>query len=59
MIPYILAIDAGTTSSRAIVFDKDTKKIEKLEFQITSTKYKSENYAEYVLNDAQDIDKLC
>ena len=27
MVPYILAIDAGTTSSRAIVFDKDTKKI--------------------------------
>lgn len=27
MKPYILAIDAGTTSSRAIIFDKDTKKI--------------------------------
>lgn len=27
MKPYILAIDAGTTSSRAIVFDVDTKKI--------------------------------
>lgn len=27
MKPYILAVDAGTTSSRAIVFDVDTKKI--------------------------------
>lgn len=27
MKPYILAVDAGTTSSRAIVFDIDTKKI--------------------------------
>jgi glycerol kinase len=35
MIPYILAIDAGTTSSRAIVFDKDTKKIGLGQFEFT------------------------
>ena len=35
MVPYILAIDAGTTSSRAIVFDKDTKKIGLGQFEFT------------------------
>ena len=35
MVPYILAIDAGTTSSRAIVFDKDTKKIGLVQFEFT------------------------
>lgn len=35
MKPYILAIDGGTTSSRAIVFDKDTKKIGLGQFEFT------------------------
>ena len=35
MKPYILAIDAGTTSSRAIVFDGDTKKIGLGQFEFT------------------------
>lgn len=35
MKPYILAIDAGTTSSRAIIFDKDTKKIGIGQFEFT------------------------
>lgn len=35
MKPYLLAIDAGTTSSRAILFDKDTKKIGLGQFEFT------------------------
>src|SRR5210317_2646823 len=35
MKPYILAVDAGTTSSRAIVFDGDTKKIGLGQFEFT------------------------
>ena len=35
MKPYLLAIDAGTTSSRAIIFDKDTKKIGLGQFEFT------------------------
>src|SRR5210317_1519469 len=35
MKPYLLAIDAGTTSSRAIVFDGDTKKIGLGQFEFT------------------------
>lgn len=35
MKPYILAIDGGTTSSRAIVFDKETKKIGLGQFEFT------------------------
>ena len=43
MVPYILAIDAGTTSSRAIVFDKDTKKIGLLSERKSSNGF-SESY---------------
>jgi len=51
MVPYILAIDAGTTSSRAIVFDKDTKKIGLGQFEFTQ--YFPDN--SWVEHDANEI----